>query len=84
MPRLITLAIDLLPEHPYHRATVDALQHAIGKTGVDVEVIVEGTDRVGGVRDGIVMGPGTPYTDPVAAEDLIRSARAGGIPLVAT
>ena len=33
---------------------------------------------------GVVIGPGTPYTAPVAAEEVIRTAREKGLPLVAT
>jgi hypothetical protein len=33
---------------------------------------------------GVVIGPGTPYIAPDAAEEVIRTAREKGLPLVAT
>jgi hypothetical protein len=82
----ITVLIDAPPSAPYHVATVAALRHAIdarddgGTFGIDVVK----TDAVEHVGDAVVIGPGTPYNDPSAAEDVITDARARGVPLVAT
>ena len=82
--RRITLLIDLPSERPFHVATIAALRHAIEARGADVAVDVAPTDRIGALGDGVVMGPGTPYRDPAAAERAIARARQEGIPLVAT
>ena len=85
----ITVLIDSPPNAPYHVATLDALRHAIdavdapaGGTSFAIDVVQ--TDAIGSIGDGVVLGPGTPYNDPRAAEDVVTSARARGVPLVAT
>ena len=80
----ITLLIDLRPEQRFHAATLAALQHAASQRRASVAIDVTGTDRIGELRDGVVIGPGSPYRDPAAAERVITRARREGIPLVAT
>jgi CTP synthase (UTP-ammonia lyase) len=85
----IALLIDLPPDARYHVATVDALRHAAGGLGFDLDLRVietDSTDLVGqvGACDGIVIGPGSPYRDEVAVWDVVRSARERGVPLVGT
>jgi hypothetical protein len=82
----ITVLIDSPPTAPYHRATIAALRHAIElREDRDAFVLdVVNTDRVGALGDAVVIGPGTPYNAPKAAEDVIRTARERGVPLVAT
>jgi hypothetical protein len=82
----ITVLIDSPPAAPYHVATMAALRHAIdvrddrGSFAIDVV----NTDAIGKLGDAVVVGPGTPYNDPRAAEDAITGARERGVPLVAT
>jgi hypothetical protein len=79
-----TVLIDLAPEQRFHQATVEALRHAIISRDVDVDLEVRGTGDPGVLRDGVVIGPGSPYRHPEAAEAAIADARARGVPLVAT
>ena len=85
--RILAL-IDLPPEAPYHRATVDAIHHAAHADGAPVDVQVRRTDSVapddvGGVQ-GVVVGPGSPYRDETNVWAMIRAAREHGVPLVGT
>lgn len=84
MVTTVSLLMDLPPRQRFHLATVDAIRHAADHLGVDVRVDVVHTDRVDWLGHGVVIGPGSPYRDPAAAEDVIRMARTRGIPLVAT
>jgi len=78
--------MDLPAAHPFHIATVSAIEHAIAasgaQAGVDIEVAT--TDNIGAIGAGIVIGPGSPYRDALAAESRIRTARERGVPLVGT
>lgn len=78
--------MDLPREQRFHAATLAALHHALGQRHADVaiDVVVVGTDQIGEIGDGVVIGPGSPYRDPAAAERIIARARCDGIPLVAT
>lgn len=80
----VSLLIDLPADHRFHVATANAVRHAADHLGVEVRVEVAGTDRIGALGDGVVIGPGSPYRDPDAAEAAIRAARVEGRPLVAT
>lgn len=84
MPPTITVLIDLPSTQRFHRATLDAIDHAAAQLGVAVDVNVVGTDAIGSLGDGVVIGPGSPYRDPLAAEAAIETAREKGLPLVAT
>ena len=85
MPTM-TVLIDSPPTAPYHVATIAALRHAIDlrvdRSSFVIDVVR--TDAVDGIGDAVVIGPGTPYRDPRAAEDVITAARERGIPLVGT
>ena len=84
MTRSVTVVMDLPTDHEYHRATIDAIDHAVAALRADVVVRLETTDDTTGIGDGFVIGPGSPYRDPNAAEEIIRFARERGVPLVAT
>jgi hypothetical protein len=77
----ITVLLDLDEDAAYYRATVEALRHASDDS---FTIDVKRTDAIDKIGEGVVVGPGTPYRDPRAAEDVIADARARGIPLVAT
>ncbi|HEY3831107.1 MAG TPA: hypothetical protein VGO03_02330 [Acidimicrobiia bacterium] len=82
----ITVLIDSPPTARYHAATVNALGHAIDerddRDSFTIDVVH--TDAISTIGDAVVIGPGTPYNDPRAAEAVITSARERGVPLVAT
>ena len=82
--RRVTVLMDLPREQRFHAATLAALRHALGQRHADVAIDVVGTDQVGEIGEGVVIGPGSPYRDPAAAERIIARARCDGIPLVAT
>jgi len=87
---LVSVLIDLPPEHAYHRASVDALRHAASSLDVDVDIRVQPTNTITSVdglirsSSAILVGPGSPYRDPDAAIECIKSAREAGLPLVGT
>jgi hypothetical protein len=83
---VISVLIDSPPSAPYHRATLAALQHALAARddGDTFTIDVVRTDGIPHLGDGVVIGPGTPYRDPSAADEAIRNARERGVPLVAT
>jgi CTP synthase (UTP-ammonia lyase) len=86
----VNLLIDYAPDHPYHRASVAALHDASAQNGVPVEVQIVPTDTIDRIDDltapgsAVFVGPGTPYRYPQAADEVIRTARERGVPLVAT
>ena len=84
MSRVITVLMDLSEQDASFRYTCDALDHAVAATSPDVMVRVVHTDEIDALGDGVVIGPGSPYRDAAAAEDVIRTAREKGIPLVGT
>ncbi len=84
MSRVITVFMDLSDQDASFRYTVDALEHAVAATSADVSVHITRTDEIDGFGHGVVIGPGSPYRDPAAVEDVIRTAREKGIPLVGT
>jgi CTP synthase (UTP-ammonia lyase) len=84
MRRVITVLMDLPSDNDSHRFTLDALDHAIAALDAPVSVRVVRTDEVDALGDGVVVGPGSPYRDPGAAEHAIQTAREKGLPLVGT
>ena len=85
----ISLLIDLPPEHRYHVATIAAIDHASKMLNLPVDVRVVPTDTIGAqlIADpgsAVVVGPGSPYRNPQAVWEIVRSAREKGIPLVGT
>ena len=86
MPKILTVVLDSPPTAPYHLATVEALRHAIDHAHADIELRVVRTPDIDLAvpGDAVVIGPGSPYDKPFAAEELIRTAREQGLPLVAT
>ena len=89
MPKILTVVLDSPPTAPYHVATVEALRHAIGHAHADIEIRVVRTPGIDSTfldspGDAVLIGPGSPYDKPFAAEELIRTAREQGLPLVAT
>lgn len=87
---VVTVLIDLPADHPYHRATVAALEHASDNRRIPIEVRVVPTDtirdpfRVAAATSAVIVGPGSPYRDPEAAHSVVREARERNIPLVGT
>jgi CTP synthase (UTP-ammonia lyase) len=87
---VVSVLIDLAAEHPYHRATVNALQHASSHLRLTTDIRIVRTDAIddvdGVVRPGtaIVIGPGSPYRNKDAAHAIVRAARERGVPLVGT
>ena len=84
MSRAITVLMDLPESNDSYRYTLTALEHAIAAAQVDLTVTVARTDSRPDLGDGIVIGPGSPYRDPAAAEAAIQTAREKGLPLVGT
>jgi CTP synthase (UTP-ammonia lyase) len=90
LPIAVNLLIDYAPEHPYHRASVAALQDAASQARLPVEIrivptdTIDDVDRLTAAGSAVFIGPGTPYRNPDAANDVIRAARERGVPLVAT
>jgi CTP synthase (UTP-ammonia lyase) len=86
---VITVLIDLPPDHGYHLATLAALEHASQSLDMAVDVRSVPTDGIESqlIADpgaAVVVGPGSPYRNREAALNVIRSAREMGIPLVGT
>jgi CTP synthase (UTP-ammonia lyase) len=90
MRPVVTVLIDLPADHPYHRATLAALGHASEHRGIPIEVQVLPTDtirdaaRIATAGSAVVIGPGSPYRDPEAANAVVREARERNVPLVGT
>jgi CTP synthase (UTP-ammonia lyase) len=84
MSRVVTVLMDLPESNDSHRYTVSALEHAIAWSGAAVTFEVVRTDSHPRLADGVVIGPGSPYRDPTAAEAAIQTAREKGLPLVGT
>lgn len=89
-PVVISVVIDLPPEHEYHRASLAAIRDAAGELDQPVDVRVARTDEIPSAREfvrdtaGILIGPGSPYASPDTAIGCIRAAREAGVPLVGT
>ncbi len=87
---VVTVLIDSPASHPYHSATLAALGHASEDRGIPIEVRVVPTDtirdasRTAVAGSAVIIGPGTPYRNPDAANAVVRAARERNIPLVGT
>jgi CTP synthase (UTP-ammonia lyase) len=87
---VVTVLIDLPPDHGYHAATVAALRHASEHGPAPIEIRVVPTHRIGDIDllatpgSAVVVGPGSPYRDPEAVHAVVRAARERGVPLVGT
>lgn len=87
---VVSVVIDLPPQHEYHRASLAAIRHAAEDIGEPVDVRVARTDQITSVNEfvhgtaAILIGPGSPYLSPDAAITCIRRAREAGVPLVGT
>ena len=73
----------------YADATAAALHHAAGHLGIDLVIEERPTAAIDDslTRSGnraVVVGPGSPYTNPDGVIAVIRSAREQGLPLVGT
>lgn len=89
MPVRVDVIFDLPADSPSYQPTLAAVAHAADEVDCEIEVQVMRTDMIGDdyfdmLPDGVVIGPGTPYRVPAAAEAVIRSAREQGLPLVGT
>ncbi|MEM7095891.1 MAG: hypothetical protein AAF567_23005 [Actinomycetota bacterium] len=89
----MTLRVDLVFDVPegegYHQASLDAVDHAAQSLGLDLDLRVVRTDTIdddylAALPQALFIGPGTPYREPQAAEEVIRAARERGVPLVGT
>ena len=89
MPKILNVVLDSPPTARYHVSTVEALRHAIDRAHADIEIRVVRTPGIDSTflaspGDAVLIGPGSPYDRPFAAEELIRTAREQGLPLIAT
>jgi len=89
MPIRVDVVFDVADGSAYYGPTLDALDHAAGASGIETEVRVVRTDTIGDawfadLPDAVLIGPGTPYRNPPAAELVIMTARERNIPLVGT
>jgi len=85
----VDVIFDVPDPSPYFGPTVDAVHHGVAAIGVDADVRVVRTDAIDSqyfdeLPDAVVIGPGTPYLAPHAAELVITTARERGLPLVGT
>ncbi len=90
----MNLRVDVVFDVPaemtdYFQPTLDAVEHAAAGLELDAEVRVVRTDTIDDryfdeLPDAVVIGPGSPYIEPDAAERVIRTAREKGLPLVGT
>jgi CTP synthase (UTP-ammonia lyase) len=87
---VVSVLMDLPPDHRDHAATLAALNHASEYAAIPIEIRVITTDRIDDAdlvaRPGsaVVVGPGSPYRDPDAVHAVVRGARERGVPLVGT
>lgn len=87
---VVTVLIDLPADHRYRLSTLSALEHASAERRIPIDVRVMPTDtirdprRVADATSAIIVGPGSPYSDPEAAHAVVREARERNVPLVGT
>jgi CTP synthase (UTP-ammonia lyase) len=89
MSRCLSIVLDSPPTAPYHVATVKAVVHAVEAENVELEMRVVRTPDINAAflarpGDAVLIGPGSPYDVPLATDELIRTARERGLPLVGT
>lgn len=81
---------DYEPSKETHAATTDALHHAAGAQGVELEVAwvptteIAADENLAAGFDGLVVAPGSPYASVEGALSAIRIARTTDIPVLAT
>ena len=85
----IDVIFDVTADSPYYSPTVDAVHHAAKALDVaaDVRVIRTGTiddTYLDEMPHAVLIGPGSPYDKPSAAETTVLVAREEGVPLVGT
>ena len=83
----ISVVFDLPAAGAGFRFTVEGVRHAVDGRRAELAVDVIRTAELAAGRavgDGILLGPGSPYDEPRAVEDLATRARREGIPLVGT
>ena len=85
----VTVLIDRAVAGRYADTTIAALTHAVEHAGIALpvgELPTRGIDRsfIDDPGAGVVIGPGSPYDDPGAVVEVVRSARERGVPLVGT
>jgi CTP synthase (UTP-ammonia lyase) len=86
---IINVLIDLPLTQAYRVATLDAVAHADARLEAGVVVRAVATRDIDSALianpgQGVVVGPGSPYTNPDGVHEVIRSARERGVPLVGT
>jgi len=89
MARTLRIYFDPKPGQPFFEASIAAVDHAADALGVDVDVEIVATaditsNLVSRPGDAVFVGPGSPWENPRGVEDVIRTAREQGIPLVGT
>jgi CTP synthase (UTP-ammonia lyase) len=85
----IDVVFDVAEDGRYFRPTVEAVEHAATRRGVELDLRVTRTDTIDAnyienLPSAVVLGPGTPYLRPEQAEAVVASARERGVPLVGT
>jgi len=85
----IDVIFDVAEASPYFAPTVDAVHHAVDALGVSADICVVRTRTMDDtyfddLPSAFVIGPGSPYDAPTAAEIAIAVARDEDIPLVGT
>jgi CTP synthase (UTP-ammonia lyase) len=86
----IAIVGDYQPDHETHPATAEAIGHAAGALGLDVEAEWLATDALQGASDrlrafgGLLIAPGSPYRSLDGALEAIAVAREHAIPLLGT
>lgn len=89
MATTISIIFDRRPGDRFYQETVDAVRHAIDASdgNVDIDVITTAEideTLIDNISGGVMIGPGSPFTHPHEVDEVIRSARERGVPLVAT
>jgi CTP synthase (UTP-ammonia lyase) len=89
-PVRVAIVGDYQPDHETHPATAEAIGHAAGALGLDVEAEWLATDTLPGASawlrtfHGLLIAPGSPYRCLDGALEAIAVAREHAIPLLGT